>query len=102
MRMRTQLTCPHCGKQAMSALTKAVTGPLHVRTCRACGSRVGVPWWGNLACAMPLLLLLFIALTTHQLWLVIVGVPLGIAAQLSLMVSLVPLVSRDHDGRRSM
>jgi len=51
---------------------------------------------------MPLLLLLFVAFTAHQLWLVIVSVPLGIAAQLSLMVSLVPLVSRDHDGRRSM
>lgn len=84
----------------MPAVIKAVTGPLHMRAFGVCGSRVGVPWWSTYACATSLRLL--VAFSTHQLWILIVDVPRGIAAQRFPTVSPVPLVSRDRDGRRGM
>lgn len=37
------LTCPHCGDPGIPLWRKLSLGPAFPTTCRACGSRVGVP-----------------------------------------------------------
>jgi hypothetical protein len=49
MRMtEPKLTCPHCGKPAMTAWRKIWLGPLLHAHCTSCHRPVGVSWWAML------------------------------------------------------
>ena len=98
--MHMQLDCPHCAQRAMPAVVKAFTSPWQVRTCRNCGARIGVSWWGHGLTVLPVMLGLLLDLVTQDgLWLLI-GIAIALVAYFMLRLYVVPIVSREPDGQR--
>lgn len=98
--MYMQLDCPHCAQRAMPGVVKAFTSPWQVRTCRNCGARIGVPWWGHGLTMLPMMLVLLLGLVTQDgLWLLI-GIAIAFVAYFMLRLYVVPIVSREPDGQR--
>lgn len=100
--MHPQITCPHCGKPAMPVILKAFLGPLRTRECRACGCRIGVPFWTGWATSLPLMLIVLAGVAIHSLWLLILSLPLGFAMMFALSIYAIPLVAREPEGRRRL
>jgi len=48
-------TCPHCGKEGISAIRKLYLGPAFPTRCQNCKDKIGVPYWSLLTLA-PMLL----------------------------------------------
>jgi hypothetical protein len=89
------VSCPHCGKPAMTSLQKVLLGPGHKRACRNCDHFVSVPWWTIL-----FLLPLAVSLLRLNEAIGITGLPWVLflcASALLLILSpiFVPLVRRD-------
>ena len=98
--MHMQLDCPHCAQRAMPGVVKAFTSPWQVRTCRNCGARIGVSWWGHGLTVLPVMLGLLLDLVTQDgLWLLI-GIAIALVAYFMLRLYVVPIVSREPDGQR--
>ncbi len=80
--------CPHCGKTAMSWLTKSFLGPGRSVKCRECGKRVSVSWWSMIV-IVPLIIGLVVGGSIAiVVW--IAGMVIAVAVQLFF----VPLVAR--------
>ena len=98
--MHMQLDCPHCAQRAMPGVVKAFTSPWQVRTCRNCGARIGVSWWGHGLTVLPVMLGLLLDLVTQDgLWLLI-GIAIALVAYFMLRLYVVPIMSRELDGQR--
>lgn len=85
------VTCPHCGRAAMSRVQKSALGPGRVVRCAACGKPVTSHAMGVLA-AVPAFLAGYGALQTGSALAGAAIVVAGVAAMAFVQVFLVPLV----------
>ena len=61
----SKLTCPHCGKPAVSVIRKIFVGPVSPAWCKACGREVKIPYIkGYLALIPGLALTIVVSLQT--------------------------------------
>lgn len=88
------VTCPSCGRPAMSLLRKAGLGPGRRIPCQQCGKPVTTHWIGVLA-AIPAFLGGLVALKSESVLLGGAAIAGGVLAMAVLQTFLVPLVRSD-------
>lgn len=85
------ITCPHCGRPAMSLVQKSALGPGRVVACRACGKPVSAHALGMLS-AVPAFLGGYYALQSGSVLAGGAAMIAGVAAMALIQVFAVPLV----------
>jgi len=88
------VTCPYCGRAAMSLLRKSALGPRRAVGCQSCGKKVSVHWTAVLA-AIPAFLGGYVLMKSGSSPLGIAAVVAGILTMGLLHTFLIPLVRSD-------
>ena len=83
--------CPHCGKPAVTFVTKSMLGPARSTTCVACGERISVGWSAMWIVAPILAGLWFGQAAGINLWVIMLAV---LVVSTVLYWYFVPLVKR--------
>ena len=86
------MTCPSCGRAAMTLWRKCILGPETAIPCASCGKKVSVPW-GAVAAAVPVALGLIAAVQLPMPWSIAATVG-GVLGYVAIQRYLVPIVDR--------
>ena len=85
------ITCPHCGRPAMSIVQKSALGPGRIVRCASCGKPVTAHALGMLA-AVPAFLGGYYALQSGSMLVGGAAVVAGVATMALIQIFVVPLV----------
>ena len=91
-----KLSCPLCGKQAMSAAQKLWLGPARTTRCRSCSENISVPMTAWFAMMIPVIAGTLVGVFLFPTHLMVAVFGLGAALVGSMLhLMAVPLVSKE-------